>query len=135
MRGEKVAEVMSRDRWQTIKNSLHFKNNDLQQANAGIDMLFEARPVIDNLLPKFQILPKSQMLVVDERIVPFKGRSSLKQYVPSKPHKWGYKIFVLWHVHGRVYDSSIYRGTSALFLDYLTLGQALMCWSICPPSR
>ncbi|KAH7975557.1 hypothetical protein HPB52_003168 [Rhipicephalus sanguineus] len=50
------------------------------------------------------------MLVVDEQIVPFKGRSSLKQYVPSKPHKWGYKIFVLCDVHGLVYDFSIYKG-------------------------
>ncbi|KAL3210703.1 hypothetical protein MRX96_008651 [Rhipicephalus microplus] len=107
---EKVAEVMSRDRWQTIKSDLHFNNSDLLQANAGNDRLSEIRPLIDNLLPKFQIIPKSQMLVVDEQIVPFKGRSSLKQYVSSKPHKWGYKIFVLCDTHGLVYDFSIYTG-------------------------
>nr|XP_050033781.1 piggyBac transposable element-derived protein 2-like [Dermacentor andersoni] len=110
MRVEKVAEVMSRDRWQAIKNSLHFNDNNLLQANAGKDRLFKIRPLIDNLLLKFQILPKSQMLVVDEQIVPFKGRSSLKQYVPSKPHKWGYKIFVLCDTHGLVSDFSIYTG-------------------------
>ncbi|KAL3223997.1 hypothetical protein MRX96_027064 [Rhipicephalus microplus] len=49
-------------------------------------------------------------LEVDEQIVQFKGRSSLKQYVPSKPHKWGYKIFVLCDTHGLVYDFSIYTG-------------------------
>nr|XP_037284982.1 piggyBac transposable element-derived protein 3-like [Rhipicephalus microplus] len=107
---EKVAEVMSRDRWQTIKSDLHFNNNDLLQANAGNDRIFKIRPLIGNLLPKFQILPKSQMLEVDEHIVPFKGRSALKQYVPSKPHKWGYKIFVLCDTHGLVYDFSIYTG-------------------------
>ncbi|KAH6943680.1 hypothetical protein HPB50_025602 [Hyalomma asiaticum] len=111
-------------------NSLHFKNNDLEHSLAGKDMLFKIRPVIDNLIPKFQ------MLVVDEQIAPFKGRSSLKQYVPSKPHKWGYKISVLCDVPGPVYDFSIYRGTSALFLDYLTLEQALMlCWSFRAPSQ
>ena len=25
----------------------------------------------------------------------FKGRSPIKQYIPSKPHKWGYKIYCL----------------------------------------
>lgn len=128
MRVEKVVEVTSRDKWQTIKNSLHFQNNDLQQANAGKDVLFKVRPVIDNLIPKFQIL------VVDEQIAPFKGHSSLKQYVPSKPHKWGYKISVLCDVPGPVYDFSTYRGTSTLFLDYPTLEQALMlCWSFRAP--
>lgn len=81
-----LKEVMSRDRWQAIKNSLHF-NNNLLQANAGKDRLFYILPLIDNLLPKFKILSKSQMLVVDKQILPFKGRSSLKRYIPSKPHK------------------------------------------------
>lgn len=92
------------------KNSLHFNDNILLETNAGKDRLFKIRPLIDNLLPKFQALPKSQMLVVDEQMVPFKGRSSLKQYVPSKPHKWGYKIFVLCDTHGLVADFSIYTG-------------------------
>ncbi|KAH9378622.1 hypothetical protein HPB48_014700 [Haemaphysalis longicornis] len=86
-RVEKVAEVMSRERRQTVKNSLHLNGNNLLEANAGKDRLLKIRPLIDNLLPKFQSLQKSQMLVVDERMVPFKGRSSLKQYVSTKPHK------------------------------------------------
>lgn len=130
LRVEKVASVMSRDRWQTIKNSLHFNNNDLLEVNAGKDRLFKIRPLTDNLLPKFQVLPKSQMLAVDEQTVPFKGRSSLKQYVPSKPHTWGYNILVLCDVHGLVYDFSIYTGDiSALFLDDLTFEQPLMLCS------
>ena len=28
-------------------------------------------------------------------MVAFKGRSPIKQYIPSKPHKWGYKIYCL----------------------------------------
>jgi hypothetical protein len=27
--------------------------------------------------------------------VAYKGRSPIKQYIPSKPHKWGYKIYCL----------------------------------------
>ncbi len=28
-------------------------------------------------------------------MVAFKGRSPIKLYIPSKPHKWGYKIYCL----------------------------------------
>lgn len=30
---------------------------------------------------------------INEQIFPFKGRSPLKQYIKSKPHKWSYKVF------------------------------------------
>jgi hypothetical protein len=32
---------------------------------------------------------------LDEAMVAYKGRSPIKQYIPSKPHKWGYKIWCL----------------------------------------
>jgi hypothetical protein len=37
----------------------------------------------------------SQQLTLDEAMAAFKGRSPIKQYIPSKPHKWGYKIWCL----------------------------------------
>jgi len=37
----------------------------------------------------------SQDLALDEAMVAYKGRSPIKQYIPSKPHKWGYKIWCL----------------------------------------
>jgi len=49
-------------------------------------------------------------LSIDEQMVPFKGRSSLKQYLPKKPHKWGYTIFVLSGNSGFAYDLEVYTG-------------------------
>lgn len=46
------------------------------------------------------------------QIVPFKGRISIKQYNPKKPHKWGYKIFVLSGISGFSYDFEVYTGAS-----------------------
>jgi hypothetical protein len=47
-------------------------------------------------------------LTLDETMVAFKGRSSIKQYIPSKPHKWGYKIYSLasddYLLHFEVYE-------------------------------
>ena len=37
----------------------------------------------------------SPSLALDEAMVAFKGRSPIKQYIPSKPHKWEYKIYCL----------------------------------------
>jgi hypothetical protein len=34
----------------------------------------------------------TRYLTIDEAMCAFKGRSPIKQYIPSKPHKWGYKI-------------------------------------------
>ena len=34
-------------------------------------------------------------LSVDEAMIPFKGRLSIKQYMKDKPTKWGIKVFVL----------------------------------------
>ena len=48
---------------------------------------------------------------VDEAMVPFKGRSSLKQYVPLKPVWRGFKIWVRADsVNGYVCDFSVYTG-------------------------
>lgn len=47
-------------------------------------------------------------MAVDEQIIPTKARSSLKQYNPKKPHKWGYKVFVL--SGGFSYNFDFYSG-------------------------
>ena len=37
----------------------------------------------------------SRFLAIDEAMCAYKGRSPIKQYIPLKPHKWGYKIYCL----------------------------------------
>lgn len=37
----------------------------------------------------------SEYLTIDEMLVPFKGRCSFIQYIPTKPAKYGLKIFAL----------------------------------------
>ena len=51
---------------------------------------------------------RSQHLTLDEAMAAFKGRSPIKQYIPSKPHKWGYKIYCLasedYLLHFEIYE-------------------------------
>ena len=43
-------------------------------------------------------------------MVPFKGISSLKQYISKKPYKWGFKLFVLADCQEYIYDFFPYVG-------------------------
>jgi hypothetical protein len=47
-------------------------------------------------------------LTLDEAMCAWKGRATNKQYIPSKPHKWGYKIYCLasenYLLHFEVYE-------------------------------
>ena len=100
--------IMSRNRWQEIKSNLHLANNANLSTNN--DKMFKVPPMIDHLRSKFKEIPKIQNLCIDEQIVPFRGASSLKQYVPNKPNKWGYKMFVLADEEGMTYDCMPYPG-------------------------
>ena len=48
---------------------------------------------------------------IDKAMIPFKGRSALKQYIPMKPIKWGFKVWVRADsIKGYVYDFEVYTG-------------------------
>jgi len=49
-------------------------------------------------------------LAVDEKIYSTKVQSSLKVYMPNKPHKWGYKFFVLSGASGFAYNFEFHSG-------------------------
>ena len=49
-----------------------------------------------------------QMMCIDEQLVSFKGPSTLKHYLPNKPHKWGYKIYSLCDTNGIMYNFEVH---------------------------
>ncbi len=50
---------------------------------------------------------------IDESMVPFKGRSPFRQYIKSKPRKWGMKLWCLADaVTGYVQTFSVYTGVT-----------------------
>ena len=50
-------------------------------------------------------------------MIPFKGRSNLRQYLPKKPTKWGIKVSTRAGVSGFVYDFEVYQGKRTLVED------------------
>lgn len=49
-------------------------------------------------------------IVVDETMVPFRGRLKFRQYNPSKAHKYGIKLFKLCTPSGYTWDMKVYDG-------------------------
>ncbi|XP_041954562.1 piggyBac transposable element-derived protein 3-like [Alosa sapidissima] len=93
---DKIADAMPMRRWEQIKANLHFNDNTMEGPhNLGQDPLFKIRPFLDFTVETMRSIPLTEHLSIDEQIIPFKGKSHLKNYNPKKPHKWGYKVYVL----------------------------------------
>jgi len=103
-----VADVMSRNRWQAIKTNIHLTDYSTSDRTTG--KLFKLRPFIDSLSSNLQKIPIDGKVRVDEQIIPFKDRHSLKVYVKNKPKKWGYKVFALCDSSGILLNFEIDTG-------------------------
>ncbi len=64
--------------------------------NLRFDKLYKIRTVLNHLCRRFQecYVPERDN-VIDEGMVPFKGRLGFKQYRKEKPTKWGIKVWLL----------------------------------------
>lgn len=109
----KVKSIMSYPRFSQILRFLHISDSTKAPAkdSAKYDRLYKLRPVIDLLNSLFQAaysLP--QKLSVDEMMIAFKGRNTMKQYIQNKPVKRGFKIWALCSYFGYVWRFEIYTG-------------------------
>ena len=106
---EKIQNVFTRTRFQSILQNLHFSNNNNYNKT---DKLYKIRPVIEHLNKVFaESLSNSPFQSVDEHMCKFKGRSSMKQYLKNKPIKWGFKYWYRCDSEaGHVYQLEFYQG-------------------------
>ena len=91
-----IIKGMSRNRFENICGRLHFNDNSLAPAHGtpGYDRLYKIRPILDTICQKCKSLYNpGKQISVDEAMVKFKGRSSIKQYQPLKPIKRGFKVW------------------------------------------
>lgn len=111
-----IADIMSRNRFDKLRNCIHLNNNDNVKPREDInyDKLFKVRPFIDALKSNFSKIEPEENHSVDEMMIPFKGRHTLKQYVQNKPHKWGIKVFARTGISGILYDFEIYVGKGTI---------------------
>ncbi|XP_047107926.1 piggyBac transposable element-derived protein 3-like [Schistocerca piceifrons] len=77
-------------------------------------------------------LSVEEELAVDEAMIPYTGKLSVKQYVKGKPPPWGIKMYMLCGKRGQAYDFILYQGASTEFeTSLLKLFQALKQEKIC----
>lgn len=108
-----VADVMSRNRFDSIRTYIHINNDNSNAPNANDrnhGKQFKVRPLIEKLRENFKKIEVEKRSSVDEMVIPFKGCSVMKQYNKNKPHKWGLKVFCLASISGIVHDFEIYVG-------------------------
>ena len=100
-----IADRISRDRFREISRYLHFVDNTTlpERGSPGYDRLGKVRPVIDHLSERFtELYEPHREVAVDEAMIKFTGRSSVKQYMPMKPIKRGIKVYATSHLYTRV---------------------------------
>ena len=61
---------------------------------------------------------REEKLNVDELIISFKSKSIMKQHMPNKPNRWGYKMFVLASGESRIYYDFIFYTSKSDKRDY-----------------
>ena len=93
-----------------ILSNIHVNDNNSMPVD-NTDKLYKLRPLIDSLNNNYaKLYNVSHYVSVDESMIRFKGRSSLKQYNPMKPIKRGYKLWSLADMDGYLNKFTIYQG-------------------------
>ncbi|XP_063237795.1 piggyBac transposable element-derived protein 3-like [Bacillus rossius redtenbacheri] len=105
-------DAMLRDRFFELRMNLHLVNT-LEIPDNCSDKLYKVRPLYDAVRSRCMALELEEHLCIDEQIVPFTGRFSIKQYMKGKPCPWGVKIFFLCGKSGLAYDFVIYQANMA----------------------
>ncbi|CAG5046367.1 unnamed protein product [Parnassius apollo] len=91
-----IAETMTLKRFQKLMKYLHLNDNaNMPNRNDdNYDKLYKIRPLLDYINVKCQTNAKNtHSQSIDECMIKFKGRSTLKQYMHMKPIKRGFKVW------------------------------------------
>ena len=115
-----VAGLMTRDAFLAMDRYFHvFNRRAIPRGNQ--DKLILVRPLMEYLQNRCRMLVvPSKNLSLDEGLLAYKGRLSIKVYNPKKPKKYGVKFFFVTESNtGYVLDISIYSGVFSTLCDTL----------------
>ena len=99
---------MPRNRFELLLSNLHFANNETIEESR---ILGKVLPLLNILTDNYQkVFSPGEDIVVDETMVPWRGRLIFRQYIPMKSHKYGIKLFKLCSTEGYTWSAKIYSG-------------------------
>lgn len=102
-----ITSLFSRDRFLQLLS--YFRIVPAPVAAAPRNPVPHVRALADKVNQSFaaHFIPINEF-TIDEAVCAWKGRSSVKQYIPSKPHKYGFKLYCLasegYLLHFEVYE-------------------------------
>lgn len=106
--------TMSLDRFKAITQFIRFDNGDTRAFRWATDKaaaISENFNLVNANLKKYHV--PSDCLTVDEQLFPYRGRTRFTQYIPSKPAKYGNKMWWLcdaksfYPLNGQIYTGKI----------------------------
>lgn len=113
LRDHYISNQMTRTRFDWLLGNFHLNNNVLQPSRQSpdFDKLYKLRPFLNGISHNFTSFYKLHNTIsIDESMICFKGRSSIRQYMPNKPIKWGYKVWTRADASGYIDEFQIYTG-------------------------
>lgn len=94
--------TMTLTRFRFLLRTLRFDNRETRQERRAVDRLAHIRELFEKFIKNCkESYHVGEDVTVDEKLEGFRGRCSFIQYIPSKPAKYGVKIFA-------VVDSGVY---------------------------
>lgn len=99
---------MSRNRFELLLANLHFANNEMMEEGSRLGKVL---PLLNLLTDNYQkVFSPGEDIVVDETMVPWRGRLIFRKYIPTKSHKYGIKVFKLCSTEGYTWSVKVYSG-------------------------
>lgn len=120
-----IMSTMTVNEFEAIRSKIHFADdsNIPSKDDPEYDVLHKIRPVINHFNDRFSSVPMLQHLSVDEQMCATKMKhSNIRQYMPNKPNKHGFKLFNLCDSGGFCYSFEVYTG------KIFFASQSNICW-------
>ncbi|GAA6226214.1 piggyBac transposable element-derived protein 2-like isoform X1 [Lates japonicus] len=107
-----LTDTMSVKRYQVLRRRVHFNNSF--QTESSTDRYVKIHPLFDKFRQQCLLIPATNKHSMDEVMVAYKGTraGNLRQYIQSKPDKWGFKIFCRGSSSGIIHDFILYQGAA-----------------------
>ncbi|XP_050509192.1 uncharacterized protein LOC126886348 [Diabrotica virgifera virgifera] len=88
--------VMSKSRFQFLLQCLRFDNIHTRHERIQADKLAPIRTLLEKFNSNIKkCYSHTGYVTIDEKLEAFRGKCSFRQYIPSKPNKYGIKIFAI----------------------------------------